>query len=90
MVTESQGAFNVLQAAAYCGVKCAAVEEAQFVTVGCSGAIRSKIVILKSDLDAFLAALDIIPAHTPPSVLKRRQERSQEKVTAYVFADRQT
>lgn len=70
-----QGAFNILQAALYAGVKCAAIEE-----VIRDGRLRGRrlgrsIIILKSDLDSFLASLEIIPAHTPPSILRRRQER---------------
>ena len=77
-----RGAYNILQAALYSGVKCAAIEE-----VIRDGRLRGRrlgrnVIILKSDLDAFLAALDIIPAHTPPSILRRRQERSREKVAA--------
>jgi hypothetical protein len=37
---------------------------------------------LKADLDAFLVSLDIIPAHTPPSVMRRRQERSHVESAA--------
>lgn len=84
-----QGAFSIVQAAAYCGVRCAAVEDAVRDGRLLGRRFGRNIVIRKIDLDSFLASLDVIPVHTPPSILKRRQERSQGKVTAYVFADRQ-
>ena len=31
---------------------------------------------LEGFLDAFLASLDVVAPHTPPSILKRRQERT--------------
>jgi hypothetical protein len=37
---------------------------------------------LKCDLDAFLESLEIIAPHTPPSILKRRQERTVGRVAA--------
>jgi len=73
----SRGAFNIVEAAAYCGVRCAAVEEAIRDGRLCGRRFGRNVIILKNDLDAFLTALEIIPAHIPPSVLKRRQERSQ-------------
>jgi hypothetical protein len=62
--------------AIYCGVRCAAIESAVR-----DGKLRGRrlgrnVVILKADLDAFLAALDIIPAHTPPSILARKAARA--------------
>jgi excisionase family DNA binding protein len=71
----SRGALNISQAAIYAGVKCAAIEESVR-----DGRLRGRrlgrnIIILRSDLDSFLASLEIIPAHTPPSILRRRQER---------------
>jgi excisionase family DNA binding protein len=77
-----QGAFNVVQAAAYCGVHCAAVEEAVRDGRLTGRRFGRNVIVLKSDLDAFLAALDVISVHTPRSILKRRQERSQGKVAA--------
>jgi excisionase family DNA binding protein len=76
------GAFNIVEAAAYCGVRCAAIEAAVR-----EGRLRGRrlgrnVIILKPDLDAFLESLEIIPPHTPPSVLKRRRERSLGKVAA--------
>lgn len=80
--TSSHGALNIIESAAYCGVRCSAID-----SVIRDGRLRGRrlgrnVIILKSDLDAFLAALDIIPAHTPPSILKRRQERSRGKFLA--------
>jgi hypothetical protein len=71
----SRGALNIAESAIYCGVRCAAIESAVR-----DGKLRGRrlgrnVIILKADLDAFLAALDVIPPHTPPSILKRRQER---------------
>jgi excisionase family DNA binding protein len=77
-----QGAFSMVQAAAYCGVRCAAVEDAIRDGRLLGRRFGRNIVIRKIDLDAFLASLDVIPVHTPPSILKRRQERSQGKVAA--------
>jgi excisionase family DNA binding protein len=75
----SRGALNIVQAAAYCGVRCSAIE-----SVVRDGKLRGRrlgrnVIILKSDLDSFLASLEIISAHTPPSVLKRRRERTKER-----------
>jgi hypothetical protein len=77
ILESSQGAFNILQAAFYAGVKCAAIESAVR-----DGKLRGRrlgrnVIILKADLDAFLGSLDVIPAHTPASILRRRRERSQ-------------
>jgi excisionase family DNA binding protein len=71
----AQGALNIIQAAAYCGVRCSAIEEV--VRDGRLAARRlgRNVIILKADLDAFLVSLDIIPPHIPPSILRRRQER---------------
>ena len=84
-----QGAFNIQQAAFYAGVKCAAIESAIR-----DGRLRGRrlgrnVIILKADLDVFLASLDVIPAHTPASILKRRQERSRGNAAPWVCADRQ-
>lgn len=70
-----QGAFSIVQAAAYCGVRCAAIEEAVRDGRLLGRRLGRNVIILKSDLDAFLASLDVIAVHTPPSILKRRQER---------------
>jgi excisionase family DNA binding protein len=77
-----QGAFSIVQAAAYCGVRCAAVEDAIRDGRLLGRRFGRNIVIRKIDLDAFLASLSVIPPHTPPSVMRRRQERSQGKVAA--------
>jgi excisionase family DNA binding protein len=70
----SQGAFNYSQAAAYAGVKFSAIE-----TVVREGRLPGRrlgrnIIILKSDLDNFLASLDIVSAPTSTSVSERRRE----------------
>jgi excisionase family DNA binding protein len=77
-----QGAFSIVQAAAYCGVRCAAVEDAIRDGRLLGRRFGRNIVIRKIDLDAFLASLNAIPPHTPPSILRRRQERSKEKTAA--------
>jgi excisionase family DNA binding protein len=81
MFGPEQGAFSIVQAAAYCGVRCAAVEDAIRDGRLFGRRFGRNIVIRKIDLDAFLAALDVIPPHTPPSILRRRQERSQQRTT---------
>lgn len=78
----TRGALNITESAIYCGVRCAAIESAVR-----DGKLRGRrlgrnVIILKADLDGFLESLDVIPPHTPPSVLKRRQERSQGKIAA--------
>lgn len=78
----AQGAFNIMQAAAYCGVRSSAVEEAVRDGMLRGRRLGRNIIILRSDLDAFLDGLATVPPHTPPSILKRRQERSQQKVAA--------
>jgi hypothetical protein len=78
----SQGALNIAESAIYCGVRCAAIESAVRDGKLPGRRLGRNVIILKSDLDAFLASLDIIPPHTPPSVMRRRQERSRGKVAA--------
>ena len=78
----AQGALNIIQAAAYCGVRCSAIEDVVRDGRLAGRRLGRNVVILKADLDAFLASLDVIPAHTPPSILRRRQERSWRKVAA--------
>jgi len=78
----SQGALNIAESAAYCGVRCSAIE-----SVIRDGKLRGRrlgrnIIILKCDLNAFLESLEIIPPHTPPSILRRRRERTLGKVAA--------
>lgn len=78
----AHGALNIAESATYCGVRCAAIESAVR-----DGKLRGRrlgrnIIILKADLDLFLASLDVISAHTPPSILRRRQERSRGIVAA--------
>ena len=77
-----RGALNLVEAAAYCGVRCSAIE-----CVVRDGKLRGRrlgrnVIILKADLDAFLVSLNVIPPHTPPSILKRRKERTRGKVAA--------
>ena len=77
----SHGALNIMESATYSGVRSSAIEAAVR-----DGRLRGRrlgrnVIILKSDLDEFLAALDIIPPHTPRSILKRREERSRRKST---------
>ena len=73
-------AFNIYGAAEYCSCRCAAVEEAIR-----DGRLRARrlgrgLVITREDLDAFIDMLPAVEPHTPPSILRRRQERSQGKV----------
>jgi excisionase family DNA binding protein len=77
-----QGALNITQAAAYCGVRCSAIEDAVRDGRLTGRRFGRTVIIVKADLDAFLASLDVIQPHTPPSILKRRQERSRGKVAA--------
>src|SRR6266849_6490841 len=76
-----QGALNIIQAAAYCGVRCSAIEDAVRDGRLAGRRLGRNVIIIKSDLDAFLASLDIVHIHTPPSIVKRRQERSQQRTT---------
>ena len=78
----AQGALNIIQAAAYCGVRCSAIEDVVRDGRLAGRRLGRNIVILKADLDAFLISLEIIAPHTPPSILRRRQERSRGKVAA--------
>lgn len=78
-VLRPQGALNIIQAAAYCGVRCSAIEDAVRDGRLAGRRLGRNVIIIKSDLDAFLASLDIVPVHTPRSILKRRQERSQQR-----------
>jgi len=77
----SPGALNIIQAATYCGVRCSAIEDAVRDGRLAGRRLGRNVIIIKSDLDAFLASLDIVPIHTPPSIVKRRQERSQQRTT---------
>src|SRR5216684_1297834 len=77
-----QGALNIIQAAAYCGVRCSAIEDAVRDGRLAGRRLGRNVIIIKSDLDAFLASLDIVPIHTPPSIVKRRQERSKQRTTS--------
>jgi excisionase family DNA binding protein len=76
-----QGALNLVQAAEYCGVRCSAIEDVVRDGRLAGRRLGRNVIIIKSDLDAFLASLDIVPIHTPPSILKRRQERSRQRTT---------
>ena len=75
-------AFNIYGAAEYCSCRCAAIEEAIR-----DGRLRARrlgrgFVITREDLDAFIDALPAVEPHTPPSILRRRQERSEGKAAA--------
>jgi excisionase family DNA binding protein len=75
-------AFNIYGAAEYCSCRCAAIEEAIR-----DGRLKARrlgrgFVITREDLDAFIDLLPAVEPQTPPSVLKRRQERSGRKVAA--------
>jgi excisionase family DNA binding protein len=78
----AHGALNIAESAVYCGVRCAAIESAVRDGKLPGRRLGRNVIILKSDLDAFLVELDIIPPHTPPSVMKRRQERSPGRSAA--------
>jgi excisionase family DNA binding protein len=71
----AQGALNITQAAEYCGVRCSAIEDVVRDGRLAGRRLGRNVIILKAELDAFLASLDIIPAHTPPSILARRVAR---------------
>ena len=78
----SHGALNIVESATYSGVRSSAIEAAVR-----DGKLRGRrlgrnVVILKCDLDAFLESLEIIRPHTPPSILKRRQERTLRRAAA--------
>jgi hypothetical protein len=73
-----RGALNIVESAAYCGVRCSAIESVVRDGILPARRLGRNIIILKSDLDAFLANLEAVPAHTPPSILRRRRERSAE------------
>jgi hypothetical protein len=78
----AQCALNIMQAAAYCGARCSAIEDAVRDGRLAGRRLGRNVIILKADIDAFLVALDVIPPHTPPSVMRRRQERSQGNAAA--------
>jgi hypothetical protein len=73
-----RGALNIVESAAYCGVRCSAIESAIRDGVLPARRLGRNIIVLKSDLDSFLTNLDVVAAHTPPSILKRRRERSAD------------
>jgi excisionase family DNA binding protein len=69
-----QGSFNYSQAAQYAGVHFSAIE-----TVVREGRLPARklgrnIIILRSDLDNFLASLDVVYTPTSTSVSERRRE----------------
>jgi len=76
-----QGALNIIQAAAYCGVRCSAIEDAVRDGRLAGRRLGRNVIIIRSDLDAFLSSLEIVAVHTPPSILKRRQECSEQRTT---------
>ena len=78
----NHGALNLVEAAQYCGVKCSAIEESVRDGRLPGRRLGRNVIILKSDLDSFLESLDVIPPHVPPSILKRRLERSRWKSAA--------
>jgi len=71
----SRGALNIVESAAYCGVRCSAIESVIRDGKLLGRRLGRNVIILKSDLDDFLASLEVIPAHTPPSILARRVAR---------------
>ena len=75
----THGALNITQAAIYCGVRCSTIEEAVRDGRLPGRRLGRSIVILRRDLDVFLASLDVIPAHVPPSVARRRNERAHQR-----------
>jgi hypothetical protein len=72
----SCGALNIVESAAYCGVRCSAIESVIRDGKLLGRRLGRNVIILKSDLDAFLASLEVIPVHTPPSILARRAARA--------------
>lgn len=82
LVDASCGALNITQAAAYCGVRCSAIEDAVRDGRLTGRRLGRNVIIVKSDLDTFLESLEIIAPHTPPSILKRRRERMLGRVAA--------
>ena len=70
----NQGAFNYSQAAAYAGVKFSAIEAVVREGRLPGRRLGRNIVILKTDLDNFLASLDVVYAPTSTSVSERRRE----------------
>lgn len=78
----THGALNIMQAAVYSGVRYSAIEEVVRAGRLPGRRLGRNIVILKRDLDSFLMSLDVISAHVPPSVAKRRQERTHKKTAA--------
>jgi hypothetical protein len=70
------GALNIFESSIYCGVRCSAIESVIRDGKLPGRRLGRNVIVLKSDLDAFLASLDIIPAHTPPSILARRAARA--------------
>lgn len=75
-------ALNIVEAAAYCGVRCSAIEEVVRDGKLLGRRFGRNIVILRHDLDAFLESLEVIAPHTPESILKRRRERALERTAA--------
>ena len=73
-----RGALNIAESAAYCGVRCAAIEAAIRDGRLTGRRLGRNVIVLKADLDDFLENLDVIPAHTPPSILRRREARSEK------------
>lgn len=78
----THGALNIMQAAIYSGVRCSAIEEVVRDGRLPGRRLGRDIVILKKDLDSFLTSLDVILPHVPPSIAKRRQQRSQRSAAA--------
>jgi excisionase family DNA binding protein len=70
----SQGALNYSQAAAYAGVHFSAIEVAVRQGRLPGRRLGRNIIVLKSDLDNFLASLDVVYAPTSTSVSERRRE----------------
>jgi excisionase family DNA binding protein len=73
----SQAAFNIPQAAIYAGVKSSAIEEVVRDGRLPGRRLGRNIIVLKADLDSFLASLSVISPHVPPSIVKRRERRDR-------------
>src|SRR5580700_2901127 len=76
----TRGALNIAESAIYCGVRCSAIESVIRDGKLLGRRLGRNVIILKADLDAFLASLDVIPAHTPPSILARRAARAANAI----------
>ena len=69
-----QASFNYSQAAAYSGVHFSAIETAVREGRLPARKLGRNIIVLRRDLDNFLASLDVVYTPTSPSVSERRRE----------------